>query len=94
VHNLTIDGAGYSIAPNLPPGLYRLSAEAAGFKRGLSASKAPTTNWPPNTALSLNADAVGNITETMEVAASAAVLQTDSAAVQARVGARSSICKN
>jgi hypothetical protein len=82
VHTLTTDGAGYYIAPNLPPGLYTMTAEAPGFKRFESAHN----RLAPDTALSLDASlAVGETTETVEVTATAAVLQTDSAAVQAEV---------
>jgi hypothetical protein len=83
VHNLTTNDAGYYVAPNLPPGVYTMTAEAAGFKRFESTSN----KLDSNTALSLNADlAVGNTTETVEVSATAAVLQTDSSAVQSEVG--------
>jgi Carboxypeptidase regulatory-like domain len=82
VHALITDGAGYYIAPNLPPGMYTMTAEAPGFKRFESAHN----RLAPNTALSLDASlAVGEATETVEVTATAAVLQTDSAAVQAEV---------
>ena len=80
---LTSDGSGYYIAPNLPPGIYAMSAEAPGFKRFESAHN----RLAPNTALSLDANlTVGAVTETVEVTATAAVLQTDSAAVQSAVG--------
>ena len=80
---LTSDGSGYYIAPNLPPGIYTMSAEAPGFKRFESVHN----RLAPNTALSLDANlTVGAVTETVEVTATAAVLQTDSAAVQSEVG--------
>ena len=83
VHSLTTDGEGYYIAPNLPPSIYTVSAEAPGFKRFESAHN----RLAPNTALSLDANlSVGSATETVEVTATAAVLQTDSAAVQSEVG--------
>jgi hypothetical protein len=83
VQSLTTDGAGYYVAPNLPPGNYTMSAEAAGFKRFESAHN----RLAPNTALSLDADLeVGNTTEAVEVTATAAVLQTDSGAVQSEIG--------
>ena len=79
---LTTDGSGYYIAPNLPPGIYTMSAEAPGFK--LYESK--HNRLAPNSAVSLDANmAVGAVTETVEVAATASLLQTDSAAVQAEV---------
>jgi len=83
VHNLITNDAGYYVAPNLPPGIYTMTAEAAGFKRFESKSN----KLDSNSALSLTADlAVGNTTETVEVSATAAVLQTDSSAVQSEVG--------
>ena len=80
---LTSDGAGYYTAPNLPPGIYTISADAPGFKRFESAH-----NWlAPNTSLSLDASlTVGATTETVEVTATAGVLQTESSAVQSEVG--------
>ncbi len=82
VQTLTTDNAGYYVAPDLPPGVYTMSAEAPGFKRLESAHN----RLAPNSALSLNADlAVGATTEKVEVTATASVLQTDSAAVQAEV---------
>src|SRR5579863_9428203 len=33
VEALTTDGSGYYTAPNMPPGIYTMSAEAPGFKR-------------------------------------------------------------
>jgi hypothetical protein len=82
-HTLTTDEAGYYVSPNLPPGFYTMSAEAAGFKRFESTHN----KLDSNTALSLSADlAVGSSTETVEVSATAAVLQTDSSAVQSEIG--------
>jgi hypothetical protein len=83
VYTLATDGAGYYVAPNLPPGMYTLSAEATGFKRFESSNN----RLAPNTVLSLDANlAVGTETEIVQVAASASVLQTDSAAVQSELG--------
>ncbi|MGA2118242.1 MAG: carboxypeptidase-like regulatory domain-containing protein, partial [Bryobacteraceae bacterium] len=82
-HVLTTDEAGYYVVPALPPGFYTMTAETAGFKRFESTHN----KLDSNTALSLNADlAVGNATETVEVTATAAVLQTDSSAVQSEIG--------
>ena len=82
IHTLITDNAGYYVAPSLPPGLYTMNVEAVGFKRFESAHN----RLAPNTALSLDADlAVGTETEIVSVTATAAVLQTDSAAVQAEV---------
>ncbi len=82
IHTLVSDSAGYYVAPNLPPGMYAMTAEAPGFKR----FESDHNRLAPNTALSLDADlAVGTETEIVSVTATAAVLQTDSAAVQAEV---------
>ena len=79
---LSSDGSGYYIAPNLPPGVYTMRAEAPGFKRFESAHN----RLAPNTALSLDANlTVGAVTETVSVTSTASVLQTDSAAVQSAV---------
>src|SRR5215469_14009009 len=82
VHALATDNAGYYVAPNLPPGMYTMTAEAAGFKR----FESEHNRLAPNTALSLDANlAVGTETEIVAVTGTAAVLQTDSSAVQAEV---------
>lgn len=82
VQTLNTDSAGYYIAPDLPPGIYTMSAEAEGFKRFESAHN----RLAPNTALSLDGNlSVGATTETVQVTATASVLQTESAAVQAEV---------
>jgi len=84
-HSLTTDRAGYYIAPNLPPGIYTMTAEAPGFKR----FESKQNKLDSNTTLSLDANlAVGNTTETIEVTATAAVLQTDSSAVQTEVSGK------
>ena len=83
VRSLLTDNAGYYIAPDLPSGMYTMSAEAPGFKRFESTHN----RLAPNTALSLDARLdVGTNTETVQVMASASVLQTDSAAVESSVG--------
>jgi hypothetical protein len=79
---LSTDSAGYYNAPSLPPGNYTVRAEAPGFKRFESTHN----RLAPNSALSLDANmSVGANTETVEVTATAAVLQTDSSAVQSEV---------
>jgi hypothetical protein len=70
--------SGFFVAPNLPPGQYTVSVEMAGFK------KFTTTGLRLETAssASLNVELqVGQVTESVEVVASAAQLQTESAAV-------------
>jgi len=71
--------SGYYVVPNLPPGEYSITVEAAGFKKFFSSSN----KLDPNFTLSLDAAmAVGSTNEVVEVVASAAPLQTESAAVQ------------
>ena len=70
--------SGFFVAPNLPPGQYTVSVEMAGFK------KFTTTGLRLETASSATVNAelqVGQVTESVEVVASAAQLQTESAAV-------------
>jgi hypothetical protein len=75
----TTNESGYYIITNIPSGLYSASIEAAGFK------KFESVNNKLDSSSSLALDAVltvGAATETVEVSASAAVLQTESASVQ------------
>ena len=81
-HPVNTNDSGYYTVPNLPPGIYGMTAEAPGFKK--FESKHNKLN--ANTALSLDANfTVGSPTETVEVVATAAVLQTDSGSVQGEV---------
>lgn len=78
----TTNDSGYYTATNLPPGFYAVSVEATGFKKFESTHN----KLDPNSALSLDAGlTVGSATETVEVSATAAVLQTDSSAVSDEV---------
>ncbi len=64
---------------NIPPGIYALSVEAAGFKR----YESNDNKLDPSSNLAIDATlAVGAATETVQVTASAAQLQTESASVQ------------
>ena len=77
--NVSTNEAGYYTLTNLPPGLYSLVVEAAGFKRYQSVAN----KLDPSATLGLDATMViGAATETIEVAASAARLQTETASVQ------------
>ena len=81
-HQTSTNDSGYYTVTNLPPSLYTVTVEAAGFKKFESTHN----RLDPNTALSLDATlTVGAATETVEVSATAAVLQTESAAVQDEV---------
>jgi len=67
----------YSI-PTVPPGLYTMSVEAAGFKKYESKDNKVDPSVPANISAALS---VGALTETVEVTGSAAVLQTESGAL-------------
>lgn len=67
---------------NLPPGVYTVTVEAAGFKKFESTHN----KLDPNSTLSLDAALTGGAaSEAVEVSATAAVLQTESAAVEDEV---------
>jgi hypothetical protein len=68
----------YSVT-NIPSGLYTVTAEASGFKKYVSGANKLDPNATARIDVSL---AVGQASETVEVTASAAALQTDSAQVQ------------
>jgi hypothetical protein len=85
VHTIITNDSGYYVVPNLPPGVYTMTAESAGFKRFESKSN----KLDSNTSLSLDASlTVGNVTDTVEVSATAEVLQTESSAVQTEVNGK------
>jgi predicted heme/steroid binding protein len=74
----TNEGGLYTIT-NIPPGLYRVTVEAAGFKKFESSGN----KLDPSATLVVDATlTVGAATETVEVTATAATLQTESASVQ------------
>lgn len=75
----TTNEAGYYTITNLPPGLYDMSVEAQGFKKHESSGNKldPTANLVIDAALQL-----GATTQTIEVSATAALLQSESASVQ------------
>src|SRR5438309_775127 len=75
----TTNESGYYVITNVPPGLYTMTVEASGFQ------KFESTNNKPDPAADMVIDAsltVGQANQTVEVSASAVVLQTESAAVQ------------
>ena len=75
---LSSNHEGYFSAPLLPVGNYRISVEAAGFKRFVQ------TGIILNSSSKVNIDAeltVGQVTESVEVTSSAAQVQTESAQV-------------
>src|SRR5713226_2539877 len=76
---VTTNESGYYVVTNVPPGLYTMIAEAAGFQ------KYETTNNKLDPSAELVIDAtltVGSASQTVEVSASAVLLQTESASVQ------------
>lgn len=74
----TNDSGSYTIT-NIPSGTYTISIEAAGFKKFESSDN----KLDPSATLEVDATlVVGAATETVEVSATAAALQTESAAVQ------------
>ena len=75
----TTNASGYYVVTNVAPGFYSVSVEAAGFKN----SEVTHNKLDPNATATVDASmVVGAPTETVEVTATAATLQTESAAVQ------------
>ena len=75
---VTTNEAGVFVAVSLPPGYYTVTVEATGFKKFV------TTNnkLDPNVAATVNATLeVGAVAETVEVTASVAVVQSETATV-------------
>src|SRR5256885_3415314 len=75
----TTNDSGYYNITNVPPGVYTMLAEAAGFQRYETRDNklAPASNLVIDATLT-----VGSVTQTVEVSATAVPLQTESAAVQ------------
>lgn len=69
---------GYYVAANLPPGLYTISAEAQGFKRYVKTQVKLDANLATTADVLLE---VGAVTETIEVVASSAQIQSETATV-------------
>ena len=75
----TTNESGYYVLTSLPPGMYSISVESAGFKKFDSANN----KLDPSATLAVDAQlTVGAATETVEVSATAQTLQTESASVQ------------
>ncbi len=78
-HAVTTDSSGYYSVPNLTPGLYTVTVETSGFKKFESIHD----KLDSNSTIVVSADlSVGSTTESIEVTASATLLQTESGAVQ------------
>src|SRR6266446_6644890 len=76
---VTTNESGYYVVTNVPPGLYTMITEAAGFHRFETTSN----KLDPNAELVIDATlTVGSASQTVEVSASAVPLQTESASVQ------------
>src|SRR5579875_418779 len=83
-HTVKTDADGHYTVTNLLPGNYTMDAEAPGFKKYESTHN----TLQANSTVALDANlAVGQTSETVEVSATAEVLQTESGAVQAEVTA-------
>lgn len=74
----TTNQDGYYILTNLPPGLYTVSVEASGFKKYESRNNQLSANV--NATVDVNMT-VGQLTETIEVLATAPPIQADTATV-------------
>ncbi len=70
--------SGYYVVPNLPPGYYTISVEAAGFKKFVRTRNKLDANLPLTVDVTLD---VGAVTETVEVVASVAAVQSETATV-------------
>jgi hypothetical protein len=79
----TTNESGFYIVTNVPPGYYTMTAEAPGFKKYTSTGN----KLDPNAALAIEAVLqIGAATETIEVTATAVLLQSESSTVQKLVG--------
>ena len=81
-HTATSDAQGHYTVTNLRPAVYTMTTEAQGFKKFTSAHN----KLNASTTLSLDANlAVGATSETVQVSATASVLETESGSVQNQV---------
>jgi hypothetical protein len=76
------DTQGHYTVPNLAPTVYTMSAEAAGFQKFVSSHNTLASNTTVDIDAKLT---VGQATQTVEVSDTAAVLQTQSGAVQSEI---------
>jgi hypothetical protein len=74
----TSNEAGYYVVTNLPPGFYTVTVEATGFKRFVKTQNKLDASLPLTVDATLE---VGAVTETIEVVASAAGIQSETATV-------------
>jgi hypothetical protein len=80
--NTTTNESGNYSFPNVPPGTYSITAEQAGFKRASRTGIEVTVNSSTRADLVLSP---GQITETVEVTADSALLQTDRADIGRKI---------
>src|SRR5436190_13838923 len=74
----TTNSSGYYVVPSMPPGNYTVTAESKGFRRFQKTGN----KLDPNIPMSVDANLeVGAITETVEVVASSANVQSETATV-------------
>jgi hypothetical protein len=81
-HNTQSNDSGNYIVPNLPPGVYAVTVEATGFKK--ESRRAINLLVNTNTRVDVQLTP-GSISETVEVSANAAVLQTDTASTTQKI---------
>jgi hypothetical protein len=74
----TTNSEGYYVVPNLPPGLYTITAEANGFKLYRASGKKLDPNIASSVDVSLE---TGQLTETVNITASTAAVQTETSTV-------------
>jgi Carboxypeptidase regulatory-like domain len=73
-HTGQANSAGFYNFPDLPPGTYNVTVEMPGFKKATKAGVVLETNTSPRVDLMMTP---GDVTETIEVSANAAILQTE-----------------
>ena len=84
-HTVHTDSSGHYAVTNLPPATYSFTAEATGFNKFVSVHNA----LPASTALSINGELEpGSLNQTVQVTASAEILQTESGSVQSEISGK------
>ena len=84
-HTVTTDSGGHFAVTNLPPATYSLTAEATGFNKFVSVHNP----LPASTALAIDGTLEpGSVSQTVQVTASALVLQTESGSVQSEISGK------
>lgn len=79
---VTTDSDGHYTVPNLPPATYSMTVEASGFQKYVSVHNPLAAS----TAMAIDGALVpGEVSQTVEVTASATILQTESGSTQAEI---------